>query len=399
MDKHSLLSKLMRDVPKQHRSSTLSISTLSENSTCSLLDENGNFVFYQLLAETLMRTPPSPGAKREIIEHCRMYYKNNLQELAKIDEFELNYCPTKSIWWYTRDCFLYRLMNKALRTKNIDRIFRFRTVISDLHNQLCRLHILQLRSSKTLTVYRGQQLSEDEFNGIKNHVGGLISFNTFFSTTPESDTALFFAGDSDEKGMVSVLFEIDIENKCGYPYIRIGKLGYFKGENEILFSIGTVFRIEEYEELWSGKWYVKLSLHRETHDHLTVRAVRRIIGEKSTDDNLADFLNERYQMKDRQSIQTLLDEFSTHYYDIISFYATVGMFYRRQKLYKEELQYYEKIAEILEKSLPNKHPILAITYASIAEYNRREMNDTEADRQFCDKQECRTDDTFNTVSR
>jgi hypothetical protein len=34
-----------------------------------------------------------------------------------------SYTVDKAIWWYARECFLCRLLNKAFRTENLDIIF------------------------------------------------------------------------------------------------------------------------------------------------------------------------------------------------------------------------------------------------------------------------------------
>jgi hypothetical protein len=60
----------------------------------------------------------SSEAKDEMLSECRAYYRNNREELISIDKFERNYCSIDAIEWYTKSCFLYRIINKALRTED-----------------------------------------------------------------------------------------------------------------------------------------------------------------------------------------------------------------------------------------------------------------------------------------
>ncbi|CAF1294925.1 unnamed protein product [Rotaria sordida] len=97
-------------------------------------------------------------ANDRMLEWCRLHYKDNRIELAKIDQFEKDYRSDSAIRWYTKDSFLYRLLNMALRCENIDMIIDFRYFIIDLYEQLTLSHIQYMRTFEeptTLTVYRG----------------------------------------------------------------------------------------------------------------------------------------------------------------------------------------------------------------------------------------------------
>lgn len=46
--------------------------------------------------------------------------KEYAEDLNLIDQFERKYSSNDALTWYTRDCFLYRLLNKPLRLENVD---------------------------------------------------------------------------------------------------------------------------------------------------------------------------------------------------------------------------------------------------------------------------------------
>jgi len=57
--------------------------------------------------------------KQKLSSLCKSGYKGNPTQLAIVREFENDYLPNKALWWYSRESFLYKILNKALRTQNI----------------------------------------------------------------------------------------------------------------------------------------------------------------------------------------------------------------------------------------------------------------------------------------
>ncbi|CAF2623776.1 unnamed protein product [Rotaria sp. Silwood2] len=183
-------------------------------------------------------------AKKEMIHECFSQYEDDITEQPKIGDFQNNYNETEAIWWYTRDCFLYRLLNKALRTENID-IFKFRFFIKELFHQLKDASDVYTKEIiecgiETFSLYRGQSIAFDKLQKLKQCVNGLISFNTFLSTTIDRDVAVVDAGDGSGTPVIeSVLFEmiVNINVNRKTPFANIKHLSYFKDEDEILFFI------------------------------------------------------------------------------------------------------------------------------------------------------------------
>ncbi|CAF4736343.1 unnamed protein product, partial [Rotaria magnacalcarata] len=75
-----------------------------------------------------------------MINSCRKQYQGNQSVMKQIEEFSMNYDENKAAEWYSEDIFLFRLLNRALRTENIDIIYKFRFFIADLHRQLDKMH-------------------------------------------------------------------------------------------------------------------------------------------------------------------------------------------------------------------------------------------------------------------
>ena len=136
-----------------------------------------------------------------------------------------------------------------------------------MYNKLKELSIQQQGSDYT-TVYRGQIMKRSEVDNLKANEGCLISINTFMSTTRDETVAHTFILGAD----IGILFEIDISDANGetlHPFADISRFG-LPDEKEILFSPGTIFRVDSVQELNindSSLWIIKLTLKKETVEH------------------------------------------------------------------------------------------------------------------------------------
>jgi tetratricopeptide (TPR) repeat protein len=235
----------------------------------------------------------------DMLEVARVHYSSDQIELNKINKFAREYKSMKAIWWYTHDTFVYRLLNRAFRTQDIRIIFTFRFFILDLYTQLAE-------EAKETTVplpkraFRGQFLPIAELETIKSNIGSLISTNTFLSATIDSSVAFTYAGNGSRlPSHASVVFEIDLKNdnknlSFERPFASIAKHSSKKDEKEILFSMGTIFRIISVEEYdWMSTWLICLKIEIEVKeclsklcDHLRTENMHPIVSELT----LGDFL-------------------------------------------------------------------------------------------------------------
>lgn len=264
-----MLDRLQRDTQLLlHHLTPVNIFTMQnvKETTLQNIDkEQATYMWFQLLVETLLRLPQTSQAHRELIDECTERYRNNDVEKRKIEQFAIEYTHENVIGWYTRDCFLYRLVNRAFRTRNIDTIFKYRYFIVDLHQCLVELHEIQYtaKPSIELTVYRGQLMSEEELTKLRTNPGGIFSINTFLSTTTSSNVALSFLTDAcDRPFFQKVLYEINInsQNKYKWPFADIHGISCNTHEGEILFDIGSTFRIDDVYEYTTNLWCVNLTL-------------------------------------------------------------------------------------------------------------------------------------------
>ncbi|CAF2656005.1 unnamed protein product [Rotaria sp. Silwood2] len=239
-----------------------------------------SFMYTQIFKEIILEINFDENkAINDLVEYAREKYAGNDRHLKIIDEFAHDYRyllngNNKPLWWYTRECFIYQMLNKALRTLQVETLLKMGIFIRDLHQNIQKLHSEQsneIHSETTaITVYRGQTMVKEDFeNKIKQ--GGLISFNSFLSTSDDRKVAIrFISKGLPEKDTIRVLFKMTINRSISSaPFARIYAFSYFKTEKEILFSMNTVFHVEKIQEIdHTGMifWQVKLTLISENDD-------------------------------------------------------------------------------------------------------------------------------------
>ncbi|CAF2703548.1 unnamed protein product [Rotaria sp. Silwood2] len=182
------------------------------------------------------------AAKLDMLEVCREVYANNSRQLQAIDKFEATYEASQAVEWYTKDTFVYRLINHTLRTNDvIDTLYTFRSYIADL----CRLLAdYQNQKRQKLTVFRGVSMPREQMLTLNGQVGRLVVANGFLSTTHDRQIAQIFAGESSDH-VSSVVFEIKIDDKEEEMPVLVDtwRWSQFPDEQEVLFDLATTFRV------------------------------------------------------------------------------------------------------------------------------------------------------------
>ncbi|CAF0778567.1 unnamed protein product [Didymodactylos carnosus] len=246
--------------------STTDYSVVSHSNN-TVKQQEADFMYGQLFRDILIR---QESTREEMIEYCRQKYANNQADLNMIDEFKDYYDKCNAIKWYTRDTFLYRLLNKALRDQEVDTLYSIRYFMKDLHAQIVDKYGQQYLMAITFnnvgtsiltikTVYRGQLMTNEEFDKkIRYNTGGFFLVSSFFSTTIKKDLACIFAGDGSRSTESSVLFQIDIDHHVKeFDYADVTKESAFDDtEEEVLFSMGAVFRILSVHRVKASFWNV-----------------------------------------------------------------------------------------------------------------------------------------------
>lgn len=143
------------------------------------------------------------------------------------------------------DSFVYRLVNRVLRTSDPDLIHPYRFFINALYDDINHMNRRYCDEIDDLVVYRGQGLSRPEFHYICHKVGQLLTLSSFTSTTVEREMALEYAQSAVSESTISVLFEFHLHSTISNtrPYAYVAEFSAIPSEYEVLLTCGIIFRL------------------------------------------------------------------------------------------------------------------------------------------------------------
>jgi tetratricopeptide (TPR) repeat protein len=372
----SPICKALKEAAQQCEHNAIGMSFMPTSGGASNIPSDQldcSFMYTQIMKEILLTIKFEKQHIQEYIEYSREAFVDNDVELKNIRKLERKYREETPIWWYTFECFLYPMLNRALRTMDVNIIIMMGFFITDLHRHIERLHIEQFGAhpqSQVLTVYRGQGLSKIDFDQLVKTKGGLMSFNSFLSTSKDHNVSLDFARkDISNPDMVGILFVMSIDpSLTSTPFASITGVSYFQDmEDEVLFSMHTIFRIREIKSLGDSNrlWQVDLTLTSDNDKDL--RDLTERIREETLPDSTGWFrlgvllLKMGQPDKAQQVYEVMLQETSDEA-EKATIYHRLGWAKDEQGQYDEAIIFYKRSLEIRQKILPPTHPDLASSY-------------------------------------
>ncbi|CAF1391118.1 unnamed protein product [Rotaria sordida] len=371
-----LLNILEQDI-RQLNNDLISMNIIPQSLNTDLNRLEPSFMYFQLLKENLFVLEYDQHAFDELVTFCRTKYHNKKDELKIIDKFQKTYDKNTAIKWYTDECFVYHMLNKALRMVNIETIMKFGLVLHDIYYQIEQRH-LESKYAPALhdnlhVVYRGKRISNTEFEKIKRNIGGLISFNNFLSTSEEFSVASRFATVSrSNKDKIGVIFTIKIDPlNASAPYASIKDISLYDNEKEVLFSISSIFRIDEVSKCQKNKrfWQVDLSLTsdndpqlRRLTDHMRhalgggdvwhrMGQLMIKIGELKKAEEIFGILLEKVPQNDRKQCAFLCNQ--------------LGYIWKQKGNLDNALHYYKSSLATSLNYLPSNDPLFSSVYSNI----------------------------------
>ena len=392
----------------------ISIISQDDSSKKALNELEPSFMYSQLLKETLGDIKYDAHAKEELVQLWRKDYSGNEAMLRIINEFDKTYNADSAISWYTRECFAYAMLNRALRTMNIEIIIKMGFFLSDVHRQIQRFHTSKPSFQSKFTVYRGQAMSNSELKKLRENKGGFVSFNNFLSTSTDPNvSAIFFPNPSQTSDVAAVLFEMEIDPSVTCtPFTSVQEVSHFgNSEKEILFSMNTVFRIGETMKTAQGFWQVRLILTSDNDEQLNILTEKMreetltttgwfrlghlmiIMGQLNKAEEIYQILLNSTSPHDsdqlahinhmlgyieiekgdfrkaysffQKSLQIKQNYLPSDHPSMASLYSNIGTVHEKMRDHKAALLFYQKTLEIEEKRLPTCQSSLATTYSNI----------------------------------
>ena len=331
---------------------------------------NDQFIYSQLLIDYLLRIKPTSADEKELISLCKDEYKGNENELNIIKEFEEQYSSDRALWWYTREAFIYRLLNKAFRIQNVDLLLIFHFFIRDIQ----RL-IEQNKCTNSLIAYRSSLMSNDEIQLFKNSVGEFISINGFLTTNLYRQQTISHLNSPDTTNdLEKVLFEIAAHSNIdpNKPFCNITPFSYYTGEEQILFTLGSIFRLVSVQPQGDGKdriWIIRLKLS--TNKHRLLRYLfENMKNQYNTEQiNLLSFgrvLRKMSKFDEAERFyRRLLKELPHDHPNLADCHYSLGIVIDEKGDYESSLEWHQKSLAIKNQTLKSNDPNMGYSYNSI----------------------------------
>ncbi|CAF1168642.1 unnamed protein product [Adineta steineri] len=367
------ICEALKQASHQCEQNAISISFVASKKKLDQLDPS--FMYSQILKEILLTINFEDKHMKEFITYCREVYEDDEHELKNVNQLQTTYKNKIPIWWYTWDAFLYRMLNQALRSMDVDIIIGMGFFISDLHRDIQRLHSEQFdghQSDTTFIVYRGQGLSKEDFTEMTKTKGGLLSFNNFLSTSTNRDVSLNFAQQAaTNPDLVGILFVMSINSTDSTtPFASVSDVSYFHTEDEVLFSMHTIFRIGDIKPMDRNNHLYTVNLTLTNDNDQDLRTLTDQIRQETFPDvegwyRLGLLLDQMGEFNKAQEVFEILLHQRTDESDKASVYHQLGSIKRNQGEYQEALTYYEKSLAIYQKTLPSNHLNLGASYVNI----------------------------------
>ena len=333
-----------------------------------------SFMYTQILKEILLTIDFEQQHIDEFLTYCQEQFVDNSTELKNVEKLRKEYRHNQPIWWYTYDCFLYSMLNKALRVMDADLIIKMGFFLRNLHQHIAALHAEQYggqNSSNSFIVYRGQGLSPTDFDQLMATQGGLLSFNSFLSTSKDRNVAFDFAQRMmATSNLMGVLFVMKIDPAISAtPFAKIRDVSAYETEEEILFSMHSVFRIGQVKQLNRNNRLSQVELSLTSDNDPQLLTLTKYMSEQITGSTgwlrLARLMLRLGDFNKAEELCKIMLKQTTNENKKAHLYGMLGIIKNKQGKYGEAIEFDGKALEIYQKTLPPNHPDLANSYSNI----------------------------------
>ena len=375
-----LISQALKETIRRTNEDSIGVSFMTvglgifkeklENLECS-------FGYTQILKGLLADISRDETSVKLLADYCRDLYRGNTAALAVINEFESDYLSHSPIWWYTRPCFLYQMLNRALKTLEEETTLQMGFFIRDLHQQIELLHQQQISTQQTgerlTTVYRGQCLSKADAEELLKGENGFMAFDGFMFASTNRDVSLKHATDiASQTDKTGVFFQITLSpSHTSIPFASIRGLSYSEMEEDILFSIHSVFRVSKITKINGRKSLYQVDLQSVGDDDPELQRLAHLVQKDEEEEKgwmrIPNYLIHDNQLDKAERFCTRLLEQTSDLREISGCYCQLGYIKTEEKEYEKAIEYLEKATEINEQIPPPNDHYLAITYEYLAD--------------------------------
>jgi tetratricopeptide (TPR) repeat protein len=204
--------------------------------------------------------------------------------------------------------------------------------------------------------------------------------NTFFSSSAASDVALAFqTGAFGKPYFECVVFEMLVTGKTDsiwkVPFADIRNVSFNKGENEVLFGMGSMFRIVDVKQWTDDLWLVNLTLLENSGNDESLREyyLANNIGQKSSVVIMTQFLELMGQISQAKHYCELLVREHLSDYEKLEIYTHLAYYeYRLNDLVaaKRSGELALELQNSLQLTVPTIYSHMGLILGELGEYNK-----------------------------
>ncbi|CAF0949762.1 unnamed protein product [Adineta ricciae] len=318
--------------------------------------------FIQTLAliDILLRLDVSSKYDTEFRSQCTREFKKFKTQSRMMTNFDA-YMEKKALWCYLHHTTLRKFIHNALSTQDIQQMLSCHSIIQSINEQL-----KQSRHRTFNRVYFGQIMTSYEIGYLQKSVNGLFSTTTFLLTDENEDRARQKLQESlshprsDTERYYNVFFIVNIDEnaRVSKPFGAIDKIAGFIPEGEVLFMIGSIFRLTEVQDT-ETEVLVKLDLCSEDEPHIQqiFEEMRRHIGASSEVGKIdlqafADIIRRWGKLDSAESIYVKLIG-DLQGLPLKELYKTLATISKDKNEHVESVQRFEKALETQKKTEPH----------------------------------------------
>jgi hypothetical protein len=162
------------------------------------------------------------------------------QQLTDVKSKSWDEIALRCIHLYTRECFLYKLVNKSLREEDLSKVDTLGPFCNLLWNSLCSEALMAKYQYKG-KVYRGATLTDEEVESYKSSIRkSSKEWHGFSSTSKNRELAEIYG---------NTLLIINVPSQS--QHLDISSISQFPDEDEVLLGASTSFQVEDvsYDEM------------------------------------------------------------------------------------------------------------------------------------------------------
>jgi tetratricopeptide (TPR) repeat protein len=343
-------------------------STDDNQPNSGIYEFDNRYIISDICFDYLSRMEATANEKDEFTTSYQTVFTGQPQALANLQVFQESYSPDRALLCLRKNPLFIRILENIFQSANTQKMYICRFLIRDIQKQF-----EQHKCTSSISVYRGQRVSDENLQELKNSKGKIIAMKSFFSTTLNRDVAMVFIADQNEQKRVLFEVEANPQIEGAKAFMKMGPVFDQIDDDEVLFMLGSLFKINEIRDDENGITIIKMALCANENDN-SIKSQLNITNEGN---GLIEYAQLQYNLSEIlkypgvlhhvvELLEKYLNESSDDHPDRIRCYDLLGSVTFAMDDLDACLNWSLKAFEIKKKSLRPDDPQLAACYEYLA---------------------------------